>query len=187
MLDYVQNSLLIRIPLNLKENLADEWLRINRAQPVITQRVISCEMRGDLGILFWWGCESSRQVTSQSHSHLWWTLRIQKGTKWKNIVSLWLFIRNYLSDKCMYFHTYMRRPRRRIWNFALQFWSATWPIELPVSISALIGWCIITYFLLTRLAHREKNQTKQNLEVQHKIRLVNHTPWINRQIVRKFG
>ena len=34
MLDYVQNTLLIRIPHISKENLADEWLRINRAQPV---------------------------------------------------------------------------------------------------------------------------------------------------------
>ena len=32
---YVWNVLLIRIPLNSKENLADEWLRINRAQPSV--------------------------------------------------------------------------------------------------------------------------------------------------------
>ena len=34
MLDYVQNTLLIRIPRISKENLADEWVQINRAQPV---------------------------------------------------------------------------------------------------------------------------------------------------------
>ena len=34
MLDYIQNTLFIRIPHISKENLNDEWLRINWAQPV---------------------------------------------------------------------------------------------------------------------------------------------------------
>ena len=43
MLDYVQNTLIIRIPRISKENLADEWLGINRAQPVIMLGIGSFE------------------------------------------------------------------------------------------------------------------------------------------------
>ena len=36
---HVKNELLIRISLNSKQNVADEWLRINRTRPVLLSKV----------------------------------------------------------------------------------------------------------------------------------------------------